>query len=307
MTYWMRRVSRRERRGWALALVIACAAPLPGSAQQLGQATFSSAEQAADALVAAARAGDTTRLLALLGPTARELISSGDSIEDKRDREQFVRKYEEMHRLAKEPDSTTTLYIGAENWPLPIPLVERSGAWRFDTDAGKQEILFRRVGRNELAAIRACHALVEAQAAYYATSAREAGGVSHYASRFSSDSGTHDGLYWHSDQQRSPIGPLLAAATGSAGAIPFHGYLFRLLTAQGPHAPGGTKSYLVNGALTLGYAFVAYPAQYRSSGAMTFLVGQDGIVYQRNLGPNTTALAKALTAYDPDSTWQRAD
>jgi hypothetical protein len=190
---------------------------------------------------------------------------------------------------------------------LPIPLVDTGGAWRFDTEAGKQEILFRRVGRNELAVIRACHALVEAEQAYYAASVHEAGAVAHYASRFVSDSGTHDGLYWRGEGQRSPIGPLLAAAAGSAGATPFHGYLFRLLTAQGPNALGGAKGYLVNGALTIGYAFVAYPAEYRSSGVMTFLVGQDGNVYQQDLGPSTTALAKALSAYDPDSTWQRAD
>jgi len=296
-------------RGWAcwLAVVLACAVAVPGSTQQPAQTTFPSAEQAADALVAAARAGDAARLTALLGPAGKELVSSGDSVQDKRDRDQFVRKYEEMHRLAKEPDGTTTLYIGAENWPLPIPLVGTDGAWRFDTEAGKQEILFRRVGRNELTAIRACRALVEAEEAYHAASAREAGGVAHYASRFISDSGTRDGLYWRGEGERSPIGPLLAAAAGSAGATPFHGYLFRLLTAQGPNAPGGTKSYLVNGALTIGYAFVAFPAEYRSSGVMTFLVGEDGTVYQRDLGPSTTALAKALSAYDPDSTWQRAD
>ena len=282
----------------AQALALLCAAA-PARAQQ-PQLTFASAEQAADSLAAAARSGDAARLIMLLGPAGKELISSGDSSEDRREREQFVRKYEEMHRLAKEPDGTTTLYIGAENWPLPIPLVEQSGTWRFDTEAGKQEILFRRVGRNELAAIRACHALVEAEDAYHAASAR-------YASKFVSDSGTHDGLYWRGDEQRSPIGPLLAAAAGSAGATPFHGYLFRLLTAQGANAPGGAKSYLVNGALTLGFAFVAYPAAHRSSGVMTFLVGQDGIVYQKDLGSSTTAVAKALSAYDPDSTWHQVD
>lgn len=307
MTHTTRRASLLDGRVWGLALALASARPMLSGAQQPPQATFSSAQQATDALVAAARVGDAARLTALLGPAGKELVSSGDSVQDKHDREQFLRKYDEMHRLAKEPDGTTTLYIGAENWPLPIPLVATGGGWRFDTEAGKQEIVFRRVGRNELAAIRACRALVEAEEAYHAASAREAGGVAHYASKFISDSGTRDGLYWRGEGQRSPIGPLLAAAAGSAGATPFRGYLFRLLTGQGPNAPGGTKSYLVNGTLTLGYAFVAHPAEYRSSGVMTFLVGQDGVVYQKDLGPSTTTLAKALSAYDPDSTWQRAD
>jgi Protein of unknown function (DUF2950) len=220
-----------------------------------------------------------------------------------------------MHRLAKEPDGTTTLYIGAENWPLPIPLVNQDGTWSFDTEAGKQDVLFRRIGRNELVAMRARHALVDAEKAYYAKPHGD-DAVKQYAQRFVSDEGGHNGLYWWGadDEPESPIGPLLAAA-GSDGAatprrngpIPFHGYYYRLLTSQGTHAPGGAQNYLVNGKMTRGFAFVVYPAEYRSSGVMTFIVNREGIVYEKDLGAQTADIAQRLSVYDPEPTWHRAE
>lgn len=220
-----------------------------------------------------------------------------------------------MHRLATEPDGTMTLYVGAENWPLPIPLVNNGGTWSFDTEAGKQEILFRRIGKNELTAMQVCHALVDAEKAYYAKP-RGDDAVKQYAQRFVSNQGGHNGLYWWgaNDEPQSPIGPLVANAgsDGSVqqrrtGPIPFHGYYYRLLTSQGTHAPGGAKNYVVNGRMTRGFAFVAYPAEYRSSGVMTFIVNQDGIVYEKDLGAQTADIAQRLSAYDPDQTWHRAD
>src|SRR5258708_255388 len=225
------------------------------------------------------------------------------------------RKDEERQRSANEPDGTKTLYVGAENWPLPIPLVNKNGAWYFDTDAGRQEIMFRRIGKNELIAIQACRELVDAQKSYYARAPR-GHSSKQYAQRFVSDEGKHNGLYWlgADDEFDSPLNPLIASAgkdnsqnTPSEDPMPFSGYYFRLLTRQGKHAPGGAKSYIVNGTMTGGFAFVAYPAEFRSSGVMTFVVDQDGTVYQKDLGAKTTDLATALTEFDPDSTWERVE
>ncbi len=202
------------------------------------------------------------------------------------------------------------LYIGAHNWPMPIPLVQAGQSWRFDTDAGKQEILYRRVGTNELSTIRICQALVAAEKEYYATQHNR------YAGRFLSDAGQHNGLYWQAidGQPKSPIGPLVASAdaagygrNGSGMPTPYHGYLFRILRWQGGNAPGGAKSYVRNGKMTGGFAFVAFPAAYRSSGVMTFVVGEDGVVHEKDLGRNTTVLARAMKAYDPDSSWRHSE
>jgi hypothetical protein len=284
-------------------------------AQQAGQTTFPSAEEASRALFVAVQGDDQQALVEILGPAGKEIISSGDAVEDANSRHQFVQKYQEMHRLAKEPDGTTTLYIGAENWPLPIPLVNQGGAWHFDTEAGKPEILFRRIGQNELMAMQVCHELVDAEKEYYAKP-RGDDAVKQYAQRFVSDEGGHNGLYWWgaNDEPESPIGPLLAKACRdgstkqrSTGLIPFHGYYYRLLTSQGKHAPGGAENYIVNGKMTRGFAFVAYPAEYRSSGVMTFIVNQDGIIYEKDLGPKTADIVQTLTAYDPDKTWHRSE
>jgi hypothetical protein len=284
-------------------------------AQQAGQKTFPSAEEASQALFVAIQDDDQQALMEIFGPAGKDIMSSGDAVEDASGRQQFVQKYQEMHRLAQEPDGTTTLYIGAENWPLPIPLVNQGDTWSFDAEAGKQEILFRRIGQNELMAMQVCHELVDAEKAYYAKPHGNAA-VKQYAQRFVSDEGGHNGLYWWGadNESESPIGPLLAKAgrgdstkQPSTGPIPFHGYYYRLLERQGTHAPGGAQNYVVNGKMSRGFAFVAYPAEYRSSGVMTFIVNQDGLVYEKDLGAQTADIAQSLRAYDPDPTWHRAE
>jgi Protein of unknown function (DUF2950) len=283
-------------------------------AASAGQITFSSAAEASRALFDAAQAGDEGALLKIFGPDGKEIISSGDPLEDKNDRDQFVRKYQEMNRLVKEPDGTVRLYIGAENWPLPISLVNRNDAWYFDTADGKDEILLRRIGRNEIAAMRICEELVDAQKEYYA--APHDGEVRQYANKFVSDEGKHNGLYWNTErgESESPIGPHLAYAGGdtrptgaNSGAKPFYGYYFQILTKRGEHAAGGARDYIVDGKMTSGFAFLAYPVEYAASGVMTFIVDQDGIIYQKDLGPNTANLAKTLSVYDPDKTWERVE
>jgi hypothetical protein len=285
----------------------------PTFAQQPGQQTFSSPEDAGRAFFAAMQAPTEQSLLNILGPAGKEIVSSGDPAEDLDARTGFVVKYQEMHRFVTEPDGTVTLVAGAENWPLPIPLVHKNGAWYFDTEAGNDEILFRRIGKNELAAMQACVDLVDAQNQYYARAPYGFG--KQYAQKLVSEGGRHDGLYWEEtgDQFNSPINPLIANAAGRGpkdqvgDPVPFNGYYFRILTSQGSHAPGGAKDYVTDGKMSSGFAFVAYPAEYRSSGVMTFIVNKSGAIYEKDLGPDTTALAEAMTAYDPDSTWHRVE
>ncbi len=294
----------------AAFLLLACSAPRV-RAQQQGPKTFSSADEASHALVMALKNDDDKTLLQILGPEGKEIISSGDPAEDQANRANFVAKFHEMHRLVEEPDGTTTLYIGVENWPTPIPLVNKGGSWCFDTRAGKQEILYRRVGQNEMSAIRVCQELVAAQKEYFSKENSE------YAQRFVSDEGKHDGLYWlgTDNEFESPIGPLVANAGSpgdlaknlQTGPVPFRGYFFRILTRQGKHASGGAQDYVVNGKMTRGFAFVAYPAEYRNSGVMTFVVNQDGVVYEKDLGQRTETLAKDMKGFDPDSSWQKAE
>jgi hypothetical protein len=295
----------------AVAFILLASFPTRIAAQQAGEKTFTSPQAATDALIMALKASDEKALLEILGPDSKEIISSGDPAEDETTRTNFVKKYEEMHRLMKEPDGTTTLYIGAENWPTPIPLVDKGGAWYFNTDAGKHEILFRRIGQNEMSAIRVCQELVAAQNEYFAKQHNE------YAQKFTSDEGQHNGLYWlgADNQFESPIGPLVANA-GTGGGLakelhtppaPFHGYLFRIVTRQGKSAPGGAADYIVAGKMTGGFAFVAYPAEYRNSGVMTFIVGKDGVVYEKDLGKKTDVAAKSIKSYDPDKSWQKSE
>jgi hypothetical protein len=244
-------------------------------AQQPSQKTFSSAAEASSALYAAVQNHDEQAVIEILGGE-KDLVSADDEALDKLERERFVRKYQEMHRLAREPDGTTILYIGAENWPFPIPLVTKSGAWSFDSEAGRQELLFRRIGENELTAIGACHALVTAEKQHRAKS-------------------------------DSAIDGLLANARNDRNPVPFNGYYFRILAAQGKNAPGGVRRNIADHKMTGGFAFVAYAAEYRSSGVMTFIVDGAGRVYEKDLGPNTATLAKAMTSYSPDSTWKPVD
>jgi hypothetical protein len=293
-----------------LATLLLTCLPADSAVLQRGQKTFASPEEASRAFVAAAQNNDEKAILEILGPDAREIVSSGDPTEDAEGRANFANKYQEMHRFLKEPDGSVTLYIGAENWPTPIPLVMKGNLWFFDTEAGKKEILFRRIGRNEISAIRICQELMAAQEEYYAMQHNE------YAKQVFSDVGRHNGLYWKvSDgEPQSPIGPLVASAVaegyskGIAGPpTPYRGYLFHVLMRQGKDAPDGAKSYIVNGKMTEGFAFVAYPAGYRSSGVMTFIVNQDGIVYQKDLGKKTEALGKSMQEYNPDSSWSKAE
>jgi hypothetical protein len=294
------------------ALSFDCASS-PVLAQEQGQKTFASAEDAGRALFESLQTPDEKAPLKILGPAGKDVLSSGDPQEDMDAWTGFVVKYQEMHRFVTEANGTVTLIVGAENWPFPIPIVANHGTWYFDTASGKDEILFRRIGKNELAAMDACRELVEGQKRYFERP--PANLPQQFAQRLVSDEGKHNGLYWHgaSDEFDSPINPLIAYArqnlpTDQVGEhVPFNGYMFRILTSQGPHAPGGAKNYVVDGKMSAGFAFVAYPMDYRSSGVMTFIVDASGTIYEKDLGPNTTKLAQALTTYDPDSTWHKTE
>src|SRR5277367_2699192 len=304
-----RRLSAVPRSWLPLALVAAIFASLlaasPSFAQQANEKTFASPGDAALALYTATKAYDGQTLLVILGTNSGDIIHTGDEVADKNMADNFVRRYEQMHRVVVEPDQTVTLYIGAENWPLPISIVKNSsGAWYFDTESGKKEILYRRIGTNENDAIDVLEGLVEAQRDY-ASELRDGEKTKHYASKFLSEDGKQNGLYWKTsdDQAPSPIGPAIVAAAGKGynfqqgQQAPFHGYYFRILTKQGSAAKGGARDYVVGGLLTKGFAFVAYPAQYRNSGVMTFIVNQDGKVYEKDLGETTSDLAAAMTEY----------
>jgi Protein of unknown function (DUF2950) len=279
------------------------------AAQQKGQQTFPSPQEAAQALATAAQSKDTSAMLSILGPDGEQIVSSGDPIEDAENHANFARKYQQMHRIVKEPDGTAVLYIGAENWPGPIPLVHKGNLWYFDTAAGEAEIVYRRVGRNELSTIRVCQELAAAQREYFSA-------YNAYAPQIYSDKGQRNGLYWKAagSEPQSPIGPLVAAAAAegylegeASPPTPYRGYLYHVLTRQGKNAPGGARNYIVNGKMTQGFAFVAYPAEYRSSGVMTFVVSSDGVVYQKDLGKKTESLGKAMKGYNIDSSWQKAE
>jgi len=303
---------RQIARAILLALFLSCSA-MATLAQQAGQRTFASPEDAGSAFFAAMQAPDDQGPLRILGPAGKDVLSSGDRVEDADARVGFVVKYQEMHRFVTEPNGTVALVIGAENWPFPIPLVNHHGWWYFDTAAGKEEIVFRRIGQNELAAMDACRDLVQAQKQYFARPPAKV--AKQFAQKLVSDEGQHNGLYWQgaSDESDSPINPLIAYArqnlpTDQVGEhVPFNGYMFRILMSQGPHAPGGAKNYVVDGKMSRGFAFVAYPVEYHSSGVMTFIVDASGNIYEKDLGPNTTTLAPAMTAYDPDSTWHQPE
>jgi Protein of unknown function (DUF2950) len=278
-------------------------------AEEPPQTTFASPDAAGDGLLSAVKTGDINAVLPIFGTDSKDIISSGDPVQDKAVVGAFVAGYGQMHRWRKMPDGSQILLIGADNFPFPIPLKKNdAGQWFFDTAAGKDEILRRRIGRNELAVIDIFDALGDAQADYYS---RVQGGTKQYALKFISDPGTQDGLYWESPdgQPKSPLGPFLAYATAEgysakpAAHQPFHGYYFRMLTKQGSNAPGGAKDYVVNGKMVGGFAFVAYPAEYRNSGVMTFMMSQDGVLVQKDLGKNTAETAAAITEFNPDSSW----
>ena len=282
-----------------------CAAA--ASAQQ----AFKTPDEAASALVSAAKANDLKAISTVLGPDGDDIISSGDDVADVTTRQKFVAAYDAKHQLAMEGDNKAIMVIGQEDFPLPIPLVRKDGMWRFDTAAGRQEILARRIGKNELDAIQASLAYVDAQNEY-AEKDRTGAGVKTYAQRIISQPGKKDGLYWPTSQgeDASPLGELVAQATAQGyrvggGRTPFHGYYFKILTKQGAAASGGELEYVVRGKMIGGFALVAYPAEYGNSGVMTFLVNHDGTVFEKDLGPDTAKLAERMSSYNPDPSWKK--
>ena len=270
------------------------------------QQHFPSPEAAARGLEAAARAGDAARLVAVLGPESDAVVSSGDPVADARARKRFVAAAAARTRIEQTPEGDRAiLHIGADDWPFPIPLVKDGNEWRFDTAAGKEEILNRRIGRNELSTLATCRTYVEAQHEF-------ASKFHEYAQVFRSTPGKHDGLYWEATgHDTSPLGPLVAAATSEGytvtdpnqGPAPYHGYLYRILKAQGPHAPGGARDYVKDGRMIGGFALLAWPAEHGVSGVMTFMAGPQGVVFQKDLGAQTDEAANAITSYDPDESW----
>jgi hypothetical protein len=296
---------------WAAALgcmlALACGAP--------SRAGFATPEDAVKALIEAAQKNNLEAFKAVLGPNAAEVLDSGDPVADRQNREVILAAFQQGWALVDRDGNTKEIEIGDERWPFPIPIVKDEAGWHFDLEAGKEEILGRRIGRNELMVIEICRTYVQAQAAY-ANRARNGQPVGAFAQKFISSPGKQDGLYWPANKGEgySPLGELFAQASAegflqnSGGKPqPFHGYFFRILTAQGPSAPGGAKGYIENGVMTGGFAMVAWPAQYAKSGVMTFIVARDGIVYENDLGPETEALVKAMNVYDPGAGWEKTD
>ena len=292
------------RRGLLTAAVLALA-----MAAAHAQQSFKTAEEAADALVSAAKTGDQKAVLTVLGQKGADIVSSGDPVADASARNRVIEAYNAKHQMAMEGTDKAVLIIGHEDWPFPIPLVRKDGTWRFDTAAGREEILYRRIGRNELSAIQACLAYVDAQQEY---AERGIAGNGVYAQRIVSGPGKNDGLYWPAQpsEDDSPLGELAASAAAEGYRVgqqraPYHGYYYKVLTRQGPNAAGGALDYIVRGRMIGGFALVAYPAEYRNSGVMTFLVNHRGDVYEKDLGPNTAHIAAGITAFNPDNTWRR--
>jgi hypothetical protein len=275
------------------------------------QQSFKSADEAVAALVNAAKSGDQKAVLAVLGPDGAGIASSGDKVEDAATGKRFTDAYDAKHQITMEGDKKAVLVIGDQDWPFPIPIVRKDHSWRFDTAAGREEILDRRIGRNELAATQASLAYVDAQNDY-ARLTRASTGTAAYAQRFVSLPGKKDGLYWPTEpgEDPSPLGELVASATSEGYHVggertPFHGYYYKILTRQGAAAPGGAYDYLVDGKMIGGFALVAYPAVYRNSGVMTFLVNHEGTVFQKDLGPHTAQIAEHTTSFNPDNTWKK--
>ena len=302
----------------ARLLVLGLGLALPAGARAADEQTFASPEAAVNALVAAAAANDTNALHAIFGAQGQALVSP-DAVEAAEGFRLFVQHLTEKTQLVTNSDALVTLDIGTNGWPFPIPLVKQAdGQWAFDTAAGKQEILARRIGRDELGALAVCRAYVEAQREY-AGQDRLGDGVLAYAQFLRSSPGTHDGLFWptNTGAELSPLGPLVAQARVEGyhrtakmlndEQAPYHGYYFKILTRQGRHVPGGKYDYLINGRMIGGFALVAWPAGWGNTGMMTFIVNQQGKVYQKNLGAKTAKLAKGMTTYDPDDTWAPAE
>jgi hypothetical protein len=293
---------------WLLVSVSAFAA------KPTAQTTFASPQAALDGLVAALRSGDTKAIENVLGPGSTKLISSGDPVADKDGRERFIAAVAEGSKVDKHDNGNVFFEVGKDEWPFPIPVVMADGSWHFDSRAGAEEIINRRIGANELNTINVCLSYVDAQREY-ATADRNRDGFLEYAQQFLSDPGKRNGLYWPQEvgEEESPMGPLLVAAQAKGYAFqkgtrtPYYGYYYRILKAQGPHAPGGAMDYVIGGHMIGGFALVAFPAEYGSSGVMTFIVNYEDEVYQKDLGPKTTEIAEKMTQYDPDSSWKKAE
>ena len=290
------------------------------TAADLKHRTFKSPDEAVKALIESVRAKDKEELLAIFGPSGKEIISSGDEVVDREMGERFVKAYEEVNKVVSQGDTKMVLHVGKEDYPFPIPIVKKGELWFFDTQAGKEEILNRRIGRNELSTIQVCLAYVDAQREY-ARRGRDAG-LMEYAQRFASSPGKRDGLYWEAkeDESPSPLGPLVAEAVKEGykkredgkqaqgqTLIPYHGYYYKILKAQGKNAADGEYDYIVRGKMIGGFALVAYPAEYDVSGVMTFTVNHDGVVFEKDLGKQTEKLAGAMKKFDPDKTWKRVE
>jgi DUF2950 family protein len=316
MTSWNpKSVSPRLYRA-ALATAFAGLSALAVASQVLAgleQKTFASPTEAAQALADALSSNDTQLAQAILGPQGEKLLHSGDAVADRKAAQRFLSAYAKQHRLEQRSEEMAILHVGEQDWPLPIPIMRKNGAWLFDTAAGSNEILNRRIGRNELNAIQVCLAVVDAQREYASTD-HDGSGVRAFARRLVSSPGKKDGLYWPSGsaEQLSPLGPLVARAaeegyptSAPAGKrLPYHGYYYRMLTSQGAQATGGAYDYLVDNRMIGGFALAAYPARYRVSGIMTFIVNHDGTVFEKDLGPDTSELATSMTTFNPDETWR---
>jgi len=283
------------------------------AAGQAKQQTFASPEEAVKTLIDAVKSDNQEQLMAVFGPTAKRVLSSGDPVEDREVRERCLTAYDAKNTLISEGGAMVVLQVGTEDWPFPIPLVKKGERWSFDTQKGKEELNNRRIGRNELSTIQTCLAYVDAQREYAAHD-RDGDGLFEYAQKFISVPGKKDGLFWEArpGEEESPFGDLFARATREGykktdnKPIPYHGYFFKILKAQGKNSPGGAYDYLVKGRMVGGFGLVAYPANYGVSGVMTFVVNHDGVVYEKNLGKDTVKIARAIKRYDPDTTWKKA-
>jgi hypothetical protein len=295
-------------------MLIAITAPLALPGRATAQESFSTPDVAVQALVKAAEDHNQEEMLAVLGAEGKELVYSGDDVQDQAGVSAFVKAYKAKHAILNDSAQKRVLQVGSSDWEFPIPIVSSNGKWRFDTVAGRQELLYRRIGHNELGAIAVCRGYIDAQKDYAAVG-HDALPAGIYAQRLMSSPGKQDGLYWETSENEptSPAGPLLAeagaegyTAQGLGGkAQPYHGYYYRVLKGQGAAAKGGAESYLANGKLTQGVALVAFPAQYRVSGVMTFIINQHRVVYQKDLGENTEAIGLDMSEYNPDDTWQK--
>ena len=300
------------RGGFLIAAVLALLLiALAASAQEPVQKVFATPDEAVQSLIAAVKASDTSALLAIFGPEGKDVVSSGDEVADKEAGDFFLAMANEGYDFEKTQGGQMMIDLGEDDWPFPIALAKTKGGWRFDTESGLEEIIDRRIGRNELLTLATCRAYVDGQLEYFAKG--HDGNPPAYAQKLMSEPGKHDGLYWQAKEGEgeSPLGPLVAEAytegyrgPTAEGATPFHGYYFKILKAQGKNAAGGERDYVKKGLMTGGFALVAWPATYGNSGVMTFLVNQTGVVYQKDLGEKTAELAPAMTAYDPDNTWE---